>query len=218
MSGVIPRNLKKKRRFDLNRFLEVHKRGTHSHTHRNTQTHDDSIKRNAILSISPKNVKMTFVDVYIFHRMTSLRKLYSLTFTYFSKVKDSIRNLLTVTTPQVYCCTFHSGDRPYRCDECEYYCTQSSALARYKLKNSSIRLFKCDECKFKCDEGDSYSKSNRKLTRHKRARHPKGFLPDSVPFVQVLHSITLPLRKLLRCLPSNFLDPLLWSRSIGIRL
>ena len=44
-----------------NRFLEVHKRVTHTHirtharTHAHTHTHDDSIRRNAVRCISPKN-------------------------------------------------------------------------------------------------------------------------------------------------------------------
>ena len=50
MSGVIPRNSKQKRRLYLKPFSEVHKRSTHTHT-----THDDSIRRNAMRCISPKN-------------------------------------------------------------------------------------------------------------------------------------------------------------------
>ena len=36
---------------------------------------------------------MMFVDFEIFHRMVSLQKLHFMTFTYFSKVKDSNRDL-----------------------------------------------------------------------------------------------------------------------------
>ena len=46
---------------------------------------------------------MTFVDFDIYYRMVSLRKLYSVTLIYSSKVKDSN----------------HSGDRPLRRDDCE---------------------------------------------------------------------------------------------------
>ena len=38
MSGVIPRNLKKNHVFTSNRFPGVHKRGTHTDTHRHTHT------------------------------------------------------------------------------------------------------------------------------------------------------------------------------------
>ena len=59
MSGVIPCNLKKNDFSFSNRFPGVHKRGIHTHTHTHTQTHththDDSIRRNAMRCISPKN-------------------------------------------------------------------------------------------------------------------------------------------------------------------
>ena len=64
MSGVVSR-IKKNRRLYLKPFSGVHKRGihtdtqTHRHTvtqtHRHTHTHDDSIRRNAMRCISPKN-------------------------------------------------------------------------------------------------------------------------------------------------------------------
>ena len=59
MSGVIPSNLKKNDVSISNRFPEVHKGDTHTHTHTDrqthTQTHDDSIRRNIMRCISPKN-------------------------------------------------------------------------------------------------------------------------------------------------------------------
>ena len=58
MFGVIPRNLKKRRRLYLKLFSwGPQTRNTHTHTqiHRHTHTHDDSIRRNAMRCISPKN-------------------------------------------------------------------------------------------------------------------------------------------------------------------
>ena len=55
MSGVNTRNLEKSYCFISNRFPEVHKRGIHTHTDIHTHTHDDSIRRNAMRCISPKN-------------------------------------------------------------------------------------------------------------------------------------------------------------------
>ena len=72
----------------------------------------------------------------------------------------------------------HSGKRPYKCEECDYCCTQSS-LTSHKLTHSNKRPFKCDEYRFRCYEGDFWSKTNRQLTRHKHACH----LLDSGPFV-----------------------------------
>ena len=58
MSGVIPRNLKKNDISISNRFPGIHKRGiqTHRHIHTHTDTHDDSIRQNAIRCISPKKM------------------------------------------------------------------------------------------------------------------------------------------------------------------
>ena len=56
MSGVISSNLKQKVDVSIsNRFPEVHKCGIHKHRHTHTHTHDDSIRRNAMRCISPKN-------------------------------------------------------------------------------------------------------------------------------------------------------------------
>ena len=65
---------------------------------------------------------------------------------------------------------FHGGECPFKCNDCEYYCTRSSSLPSFKLTHSSKRPFKCDECEFKC-EGDICTKTNSQLTRHKRADH-----------------------------------------------
>ena len=65
MSSDISHNFKKNEVSISNRFPEVHKRGIHKHTHTHTDrqtdthththTHDDSIRRNAMRYISPKN-------------------------------------------------------------------------------------------------------------------------------------------------------------------
>ena len=94
MFGVIPSNLKEKRRLYLKPFSwGPHRRNTHTHTDTHTHTHDYSIRRNAMRCISPKNCTN---DFHIWNRMASLRKLYSVQLTYSSKVKDSNRDLPTV--------------------------------------------------------------------------------------------------------------------------
>ena len=83
MSGVIPRNLKQKRRLYLKPFSwypqtrHTHRQThtyTHAHTHTHTQTqtyththththtHDDSIRRNAMRCISPKTHHSLFLE------------------------------------------------------------------------------------------------------------------------------------------------------------
>ena len=60
MFSVIPRNLKEKRRLYRKPFsCGPHTRHTHTHKHiyTHTDTHDDSIRRNAMHCISPKNLQ-----------------------------------------------------------------------------------------------------------------------------------------------------------------
>ena len=75
MSGVIPHNLKKRRLY-LKPF-SGRPQTRHTQTDRHTHTHDDSIRRNAMRCISPKNVKIMFAEFDICHRLASMRKLYS---------------------------------------------------------------------------------------------------------------------------------------------
>ena len=53
MSGVIPRNLKKRRPYLKSFFWRPQK--WHTHTQTDRHTHDDSIRQNAMRCISPKN-------------------------------------------------------------------------------------------------------------------------------------------------------------------
>ena len=56
MTGVIPSNLKEKRRLSQTVFLKsTNAAHTHTHAHAHTHTHDDSIRRNAMHYILPKN-------------------------------------------------------------------------------------------------------------------------------------------------------------------
>ena len=65
MPGITASNFFKNDVSIANRFPEVHKHGIHAHTHTHTDTHtqrqthththDDSIRRNAMRCISPKN-------------------------------------------------------------------------------------------------------------------------------------------------------------------
>ena len=68
MSGVIPCNLKKNDDSVSNRFPDVQKRGRHTQTDRQTDIHthtlDDSIRRNAMRYISPKNVGSYVWGIY----------------------------------------------------------------------------------------------------------------------------------------------------------
>ena len=143
-----------------------------------------------------KNVQNTFVDLDIYHLVASKFVLRILDL--LSKVKES-RHFNSGERPYKcdeceYFCTSHSYERLYKCDECKYCCIQSSSVARHKLIHSCKHLFKCDECEFKCDEDDICSKANHQLTCHQRVRHLKIVLP------------ALHLRDMVTCLPINSLD------------
>ena len=42
----------------------------------------------------------------------------------------------------------HTGEKPYKCDECDYGATQSGDLMTHELKHAGETPFKCDECDF----------------------------------------------------------------------
>ena len=87
--------------------------------------------------------------------MVSLRKLYSETLTYFSKVKDSNR---------------HGDERPYKCDEWEYWFES-------RPSRSDERRHKCDECEYCCTRNDS-------LPSQAQA-YPQQQMPIQVQLVRV---------------------------------
>ena len=113
----------------------------------------------------------------------------------------------------------HSCERPFKCNECGYCCTLSSFVARHKLTHSSNHPFKCDQCKCKCDEkSDCFSGEKKSPANSSQAcTISKGCFTWQCP-IQVLHSVILLFREMLRCLPSNSLDPFWRSRSIEILL
>ena len=65
MSGGILRNLRKTS--ISNSFPGVHKRGIHTHRQTHTHTHDDSIRRNAMRCISPKNLQEQLVTTCTYY-------------------------------------------------------------------------------------------------------------------------------------------------------
>ena len=71
MSGVILRNIKKRRLY-LKTFPEVHKRGTH--THRQIDTHDDGIRRKKMQCIEFRLIRCPVVTTIFdlrFYEQTS---------------------------------------------------------------------------------------------------------------------------------------------------
>ena len=99
--------------------------------------------RISYLSENKKCKRMTFVDFYICHRMASAKiVLRDLGLHFESRPPHTGDRPYRCDECENCCTNFHSGERPYKCDE---YCyTQSSSLARHKFILSSKRPLKCD--------------------------------------------------------------------------
>ena len=81
MFGVIPSNLKQKRRLYLKPFSwspQTRHTYTDRQTDRHTHTHDDSIRRNAMRCISPKNWMRIYVYYFVSRvgQVTFLKRLH----------------------------------------------------------------------------------------------------------------------------------------------
>ena len=87
---------------------------------------------------------MSFVHFDVYHRMVTLRKLYSMTLTCFSKVKDSNRDLPSGERSYVWrvCILlyFPQWRMPIQVDECEYCCTPHSSECPYKWTSASTAV------------------------------------------------------------------------------
>ena len=57
----------------------------------------------------------------------------------------------------------HTGEKPHKCDQCNYACTSSIDLQRHMRKHNLLRPFKCNQCNasFTC---------NNSLKRHAQTR------------------------------------------------
>ena len=49
----------------------------------------------------------------------------------------------------------HSGQKPFRCKECRFSCSQAENLKRHMLVHSGKKPHSCEQCKYSCTRGES---------------------------------------------------------------
>lgn len=40
----------------------------------------------------------------------------------------------------------HTGEKPYKCPECEFSCSVASSLRRHERRHRGLKLFRCNSC------------------------------------------------------------------------
>ena len=58
----------------------------------------------------------------------------------------------------------HSGEKPFKCDLCDYSASNAHHVRTHKRKHSGEKPFKCDQCDFAASRIDN-------LNVHKRNNH-----------------------------------------------
>lgn len=96
----------------------------------------------------------------------------------------------------------HSGDKPYRCDECDFACGRAIALKRHKNTHTREVMFACTHCDYatsqtynlkvhlrthsgerpyKCAQCDYRAGSTCAMRKHERNKHTPKLLCASCP-------------------------------------
>ncbi|KAH3790671.1 hypothetical protein DPMN_168876 [Dreissena polymorpha] len=56
----------------------------------------------------------------------------------------------------------HTGEKPYKCEECGYACKASSTLKTHKMIHTGERPYKCGMCGYACIQSDHMKRHMKK--------------------------------------------------------
>ena len=86
----------------------------------------------------------------------------------------------------------HSGERPFKCDLCNYSASNAHHVRTHKRKHSGEKPFKCDQCDYAASRTDNLKVHKRNHQSDFSAAPSKSVLKS---LVMDLHSKVIPLRR-----------------------
>ena len=66
----------------------------------------------------------------------------------------------------------HTGDKPFKCDQCEYRTGDHNSLRRHKMRHNGERPYKCSLCPYSSIQSAAFK-------RHMESKHPECIVNDT---------------------------------------